>query len=237
MSRFSLLLRVKYITHYASRNLLQNCNNHTTRKIIALFTIMVVSSETAWDWYLRSQRQRAAAQIPTDPSSAAASFLRGNSGVAPVDAAWRATPSSFLPTNNHSSAYATNHPVVILEGPIGKTWTLLSLAARFVVFTRASRFEHDSDQVMEEAESPSKPAHSNNAQPQVILLDSNWDMTISKLAYMVRSTLLREPSSSSPSAFHVTEETLESEVEGCLRRIHLATVDETQDAWVPVLEW
>lgn len=205
--------------------------------------MVVAATETALDWYLRSERQRAAAQIPTDPSSAAAAFVRGKSDFAPLDAAWRTPSSSFLPANN-SKSYATNHPVVILEGSIGKTWTLLSLAARFVVFTRASRFsDHE---VMEETESPStRPQHNqttsttNFQPPQVVLLDSNWDMTMPKLAYMVRSTLLREPSSSSSSSdtFRVTEETLESEVEDCLRRIHLATVDEVQDAWVPILEW
>ncbi|KAL3937494.1 MAG: hypothetical protein SGBAC_007406, partial [Bacillariaceae sp.] len=133
--------------------------------------------------------------------------------------------------------------------------------------TRASRFvvndddddDDDDDQVMEGADSPSEGLASaasasasrttKSQTPQVIILDSNWDMTISKLAYMVRSTLLREPSSSSSTTkndndddnddstlFHVTEETLESEVEDCLRRIHLATVDEVQDAWVPTLE-
>jgi hypothetical protein len=54
-------------------------------------------------------------------------------------------------------------------------------------------------------------------------------MTIPKLAYIVRSTLLREPG--------ITEHTLEMEIEGCLSRIHLATVDEMKDAWVPILEW
>ncbi|CAJ1942332.1 unnamed protein product [Cylindrotheca closterium] len=226
---------------------------------------MVATTETALDWYRRSQRQRAAAQIPTDPSSAASAFVRGASGFAPLDAAWR-TPSSssslssFHPATQHvqhsaNHGYVHNYPVVILEGSIGKTWSLLSLAARFVVVTRASRFDKNDanedvnedvneDQVMEEAETPTSPtstktsnnnskssSSSSSQQPQVILLDSNWDLTISKLAYMVRSTLLREPS------FHaVTEETLEGHVEGCLRRIHLATVDEVQDAWVPILE-
>jgi hypothetical protein len=176
---------------------------------------MVVQTETALDWFQRSQRKRATAETPTDPSSAAWAFLRGSSGIAPVDAAWR-TPSA------HSSL-----PVVTLEGSVGKTWTLLSLAARFVVATRKTRFA--SNEASREEATPSSTPSNLQSQPYVILLDSKFDMTIPKLAYIVRSTLLREPG--------ITEHTLEMEIEGCLSRIHLATVDEMNDAWVPILEW
>eukprot|EP00980_Cylindrotheca_fusiformis_P008237 scaffold1736_cov127-Cylindrotheca_fusiformis.AAC.51 len=172
---------------------------------------MVVKKETALQWFHRSQRKRAAAEIPTDPSSAAWAFLRGTSGIAPVDAAWR------------SLSAHTNLPVVALEGSIGKTWTLLSLAARFVVATRKSRF---TSQEEDESETPSLNVQN---QPYVILLDSKFDSTLPKLVYIVRSTLLREPG--------VTEKTLEVDIESCLSRIHLATVDEINDAWVPILEW
>jgi hypothetical protein len=117
---------------------------------------------------------------------------------------------------------------VTLEGSVGKTWTLLSLAARFVVATRKTRFASN-DASREEATPSSPPPSSPQSQPYVILLDSKFDMTIPKLAYIVRSTLLREPG--------ITEHTLEMEIEGCLSRIHLATVDEMMDAWVPILEW
>jgi hypothetical protein len=177
--------------------------------------MVIVKTETALDWFNRSQRKRAAAETPTDPSSAAWAFLRGTSGITPLDTVWR-TPSA------NSSL-----PVVVLEGQIGKTWTLLSLAARFVVATRNSSFASS-----DEESSPPSSLYSNNSdnqQPQAILLDSNFDMTLPKLAYIVRSTLLRES--------QVNEHNLDQELEECLSRIHFATVDEINDAWVPILEW
>ena len=171
---------------------------------------MALRTETALDWFNRSQLRRIVAETPTDPSSAAWSFLQnGSSGIGPIDSAWR-TPSAN-----------SEFPVLILEGPVGKTWTLLSLAARFVVATRASRFV--STMTSEQSSLPM------NSQPQVIFLDSTFDMTIQKLSYIVRSTLLRQPG--------VTEQSLYIDLESCLSRIHLSTVDECNDAWVPILEW
>jgi len=96
----------------------------------------------------------------------------GNSGIAPIDAAWKRSNDN---NNKHHQHHQWHHrplhvqlqlrqgqqrhlgphqqqqttscshapPVVILEGPkdVGKTWMLLTLAARFVVSTRASRFK------------------------------------------------------------------------------------------------
>lgn len=181
---------------------------------------MVIKTETALDWFNRSQRRRVAAEIPTDPSSAAWNFLRnGSSGIAPIDAALR-TPSAH-----------TDLPVVVLEGSVGKTWTLLSLAARFVVATRSSRFASSSSSSVPMTEEQSfLPLNNNhNNHPQVIYLDSTFDMTIPKLSYVVRSTLLRQPG--------INEQNLDLDLESCLSRIHLSTVDEFNDAWVPILEW
>lgn len=175
---------------------------------------MVVHTETALEWFQRSQHKRAAADTPTDPSSGAWAFLRGASGITPVDAAWR-TPSA-------NSCL----PVITLEGSVGKTWTLLSLAARFVVATRKTRFAADTAST--EDKTSCAPSIVQKG-PFVILLDSKFDMTIPKLAYIVRSTLLREPG--------ITDQTLETEIEDCMSRIHLAMVDEVKDAWVPILEW
>ncbi len=145
----------------------------------------------------------------TDPSTAAWRFLRyGRSGIAPIDIAWKrshhtATSSMFFP------------PVTVLEGPkdVGKTWMLLTLAARFVVATRASRFQNcDNDNDKRENEinpmdkrrkgdpnSKNDEADENGSndgniqgQPKVLLLDSTYDLSLPQLANIVRLTLLRE---------------------------------------------
>ena len=153
-------------------------------------------SETALDWFHRSQRQSgrsgsgnkkrrrrngsaAAASsssswndgfdgddgdessdhsdlnTATDPSMAAWRFLRfGKSGIAPIDAAWKrsrdGTGTSASKQHRREQSQRGRPrprlvlpPVTVLEGPkdVGKTWMLLTLAARFVVATRASRFK------------------------------------------------------------------------------------------------
>jgi hypothetical protein len=160
----------------------------------------------------RSRRRRAAAATPQDPASAAWAFVRptsaaGGTGIAFLDAALRRRPSR-----------ADNAlPVVEIRGDVGKTWTLVSLAARFVVATRPSQFA-------ERDESSSW----TTALPQVVVLDSKYDVTTSKLAYAVRSTLLRRLSNSSREVF-------ERDMEDCLGRIHVATADDI-GGWVPLLE-
>ena len=167
----------------------------------------------------------------TDPSTAAWRFLRfGKSGIAPIDAAWkrssdgtttsaskthrrersqrgRPSPPSFIP------------PVTVLEGPkdVGKTWMVLTLAARFVVATRASRFK-DFDNTGDEGKrksieamnkiqkedpnsgsdndegdsSISSSSTNNDDRPKVLLLDSTYDFSVSQLVNVVRLTLARE---------------------------------------------
>jgi hypothetical protein len=170
--------------------------------------------ETALDWFQRSQRKRAAARTPTDPSSAAWNFVRcGTSGIAPIDAAWK-TPSAN-----------PNLPIVVVEGTVGKTWTLISLAARFVVATRPSRFARSRN----DDETP--PSQDEHLLPQVVLLDSNYDVTIRKIAQVVRATLLRQQGMNNEDDGSL----LEQDLECCLGRIHIATVDNLL-GWVPVLE-
>jgi hypothetical protein len=170
--------------------------------------------ETALDWFERCQRQRESAQTPHDPSSAAWTFIRsGTSGVAPVDAAWKNAA-------NNSTTTGGSLPVVSLDGPVGKTWTLLSLAARFVVATRPSRFETTTS-------TDSSNDTTSSSLPQVVILDSAYDITASKVAYVVRSTLLRQPG--------IQEASIPQDLECCLSRIHIATVDDLA-GWVPVLE-
>jgi hypothetical protein len=65
--------------------------------------------------------------------------------------------------------------------------------------------------------------------PQVVLLDSNYDVTIHKIAHVVRATLLRQQGMNNDDGL------LEQDLECCLSRIHIATVDNLL-GWVPVLE-
>ena len=124
--------------------------------------------ETALDWFCRSQRQNRRkrrlsgsscngvgndngisddldADIPTDPSIAAWNFLQfGKSGIAPIDEAWkRSCDVTKGRGQRRPGSPLLLPPVTILEGPkdVGKTWMVLTLAARFVVATRASRFK------------------------------------------------------------------------------------------------
>jgi hypothetical protein len=175
--------------------------------------------ETALDWFKRCQRQREAAQTPHDPSSAAWTFIRsGTSGIAPVDAAWKNA------ANNSTTTTDSSLPVVAMDGPVGKTWTLISLAARFVVATRPSRFETTTST---DSSNDTTSSSSTCSLPQVVMLDSTYNITASKVAYVVRSTLLRQPG--------IQEASIPQDLECCLSRIHIATVDDLA-GWVPVLE-
>ena len=181
--------------------------------------------ETALNWFERCQRQRESAQTPHDPSSAAWTFIRsGTSGIAPVDAAWKNAAN-----NNSTTTGSTGSlPVVAMDGPVGKTWTLISLAARFVVATRPSRFgTTTSTESSNDTPSTCSSSSSSSSLPQVVILDSTYDITASKVAYVVRSTLLRQPG--------IQEASIPQDLECCLSRIHIATVDDLA-GWVPVLE-
>ena len=167
-------------------------------------------SESAYDWLLRSQQQQAHVAVPHDPSSAAWAFTRpserNGTGIAFVDA-----PLKNMQTNDAL-------PVVEIRGShrTGKTWTLITLAARFVTETRSSRFPSEPDTAIEEL-------------PQVVILDSNQDALAPGLFYAVRSALLRQ----SPDA--LPPDALEREISSCLSRIHLV-FSEDMAGWVPTLE-
>jgi len=192
----------------------------------------MVQSETALDWWQRAslhRRRRRRRHHPppvvpaTDPTSAARNLWQGTSGIAYMDAAWRPTAwsSCDLPP-----------PVVVLEGNVGKTWTLRSLAARFVVATRPSRFA---------VGEPTGNTTTTTTLPQVLILDSNHDFAPAQtpaLAKVVRSTLLRQPSSLSSSSSSATAGSdLESEWQECLERIHIVSPGTTtEEDWMATLE-
>lgn len=192
-------------------------------------------TETAHEWLHRSNRRRAergsggSGAPPRDPSEAAWRFFRpewgtpsgggsvcvGGTGVAFVDAALRLSYSDW----------DDRLPVLDLRGDAssGKTWTLLTLAARFAAATRPSLFLKSGATA-----ATSNPASRVDALPQVIVLDSTYDVTTSRLAYVVRSTLLL----SSPSA---TPDHFQRDMECCLGRIHVANAHDVLD-WIPILE-
>ncbi len=156
-------------------------------------------TETAYDWFQRSKRKRE--EIPKDPSSSAWSFFRSGSGISFMDAAFR--------------RHTPTLPVIHLTGDVAKTWTLLSLAARFVVQTRPSQFTTTTADVL----------------PQVLWLDSHQQVTASKLAHVVRSTLLRHIQTAMADAHD--EQLFNQDLQDCCERIHLARA---ATDWVPLLE-
>lgn len=219
-------------------------------------------SETALDWFRRSQRHRNNGQTKrrrrngsptgsslswndnderdddgtssdssdvhaaTDPSTAAWRFLRyGKSGIAPIDAAWKRSRDDRRACQKNrtgpGNARASPHPplflppVTVLEGPkdVGKTLMLLTLAARFVVATRSSRYKDVGDGKRKSVEARNKRQQgdqgsasvspnndeadedSNNDsddRPNVLLLDSAYDFSVAQLVTVIRSTLERE---------------------------------------------
>lgn len=224
-----------------------------------------------------------------DPSSAGRAFLyNGTSGIAPLDKAWKlcflaALGNSRGTTMTNISAGLQHHvhhhqlnaltwsaghlpppPLVLLEGPrdTGKTWMLLSLAARFVVATRRScQFEddqgngetdnqsavaEDSRGEMAAEKSDTTKGKSNHLkappQPIVIILNSTYDLTISQLTQVLRSSLMKQYqkhgyqcNEDSGKAKTQQQQQLETDMEDCLGRIHVTQVDDGS-GWVAVLE-
>ena len=162
-------------------------------------------TETAYDWLQRSNRKRALDEIPQNSTSAAWLFWRGKTGLTFLDAALR------RPAANSTT-------IVAIHGEIAKTWTIVSLAARFVVNTRESQFPRNED-IDEEPTAAAGPP------PQVIVLDGGLDVTFPKLAYAVRSCLLRQDAVD-----------FEGDTQDCLRRIHIIPTTTQMLDWVPVLE-
>jgi hypothetical protein len=191
----------------------EDYRGHTVTQAPSTGPTVVV--ETAWSWWKRCHQRDAAtpARPAYDPSSAAWEFVRGASGT-PVDAAWKR--SRTLPSTSHLG-HPTSPDVVSIDGAVGKTWMLISLAARFVVDTRASRFPPTLN-----GSSPS------TSLPFVVIFDSSYDITPSKVRQVVQSTLLRQPNIDDVDMCH--------ELVACLDRIHVATVADDTTAWVPLLE-
>lgn len=106
----------------------------------------------------------------------------------------------------------------------GKTATLLTLAARFVVDTRPSRFAAQEQNISEQQQEEKEL-------PQVVIFDSNLDITPSHLLCHVRTALLRQSSLDST----LSEDTLEQETILCMNRIHIVS-SEDMGGWVPALE-
>jgi len=220
-------------------------------------------TETAHEWYQRSRRKRAMDEIPRNPSAAAWSFVR------PLAAA--TSSSSFSTDHNSGDAASANRtsagtgiafldaalrrgqtpdqlPVVDVRGGsggssggCGKTWTIITLAARFVVSTRPSLFDEgtttpngveiDEDDIDNNIDD-SVPPLPLSSLPQVIIMDSSMGITVGKLAYVVRSTLLRQANYDSSDT---GRRKFQRDMASCLGRIHLATAREATD-WIPILE-
>lgn len=208
-------------------------------------------TETAYDWMLRWRRNQSMSLIPTDPSSAAWTFLRPHAEatvtVGDCNNSTRGTGINFIDsvlkrricsTIQKSEPINTNTiPVISIYGEQGKTWTLISLAARFLVATRPSKFPEYQRKKQHDAfrrSSTSNAAHQNDV-PNVIVLDSKHDITICKLIYVIRSTLLRDMSSSNVNEVEL-KTTFEEDMEDCLSRIHIATISEDPAGWIPILE-
>ena len=199
-------------------------------------------TETALDWFDRCQRsskrkrrrrngstagsswhddetsETSGIHGAADPTTAAWRLLRfGKSGIAPIDAAWKRSRDGRLEPGRNQARPMFLPPVTVLEGPkdVGKTWMLLTLAARFVVATRASRFKnywHSDDGEERGTNATNKrrklyPNRNSNKdetdedgssngrkedQPKVLLLDSTYDFSLPQLTNLVRLTLLRE---------------------------------------------
>lgn len=176
-------------------------------------SVAVSWKETALDWSQRSRLKRAIKEIPRNPSDAARSFVQpisemGGTGISFLDEALRTQVPGKL-------------PVIDVRGEhhCGKTWTIISLAARFVVATRPSQFSRSGGATTNYGDYEDETDRS--PPPQVLILDSCYGVTVAKLTHVVQSNLLR----------HSTEK----EMASCLERIHLASVNEASD-WVAILE-
>jgi len=164
--------------------------------------------ETALDWFRRSSsecnehhHQRDTGSSNDDESAtvnvstatdAAWRFLRyGKSGIAPIDVVWKRCRNDERHKRLRKYRYQPVHvqeypcpPVVVIEGPkdTGKTWMLLTLTARYVVETRASRFDNvDTD--------GNEDSISSEDRPKVLLLDSSYGFSISQLVHVVQQRL------------------------------------------------
>jgi hypothetical protein len=163
-------------------------------------------NETALDWLERSQKVDADAAVPKDPTSAAWAFVRARepygSGISFLDVVMKKK--------------AEHLPIVELRGGtgVGKTWTLITVVARFIVSTRATRFQSSSDDL-----------------PQVVFMDSLQNIKMQHIMSAVRTELLRDVG----DAMVNDEESFQLELQSALRRIILI-FGEGVNTWVPTLE-
>lgn len=164
--------------------------------------------ETAHDWLQRSRRKRSLDQTAHSPSSAAWAFFRSGS-----------TGIHFIDTILRRNVSVDQLPVIDLRGTVGKTTTLSSLAARFVVSTRPTQFQTQSNGVTDDRRSI----------PRAIILDTLHGMSLSKIVYVVRAALLRQLKTDSD------EQSFQDDMEGCLERIHILTTDNPSE-WISILE-
>ena len=201
-------------------------------------------SESALAWFQRCQQKRARERRipdvpPETPAAAAWAFFRasvhGGSGIPFVDESLRRSSHNkhyYGPQNQYQ------YPLPALEirddrGSTGKTRTIVSLAARFVVATRPSLFVSSASPSNytenQESERVATAAPSSRL-PRVILLDSTLDVTSLHLANTVSSLLIRQQHDPSHNVA-----ALEDDIASSLRRIHVAHVDDPRE-WVAVLE-
>mmetsp|Transcript_1896 Transcript_1896/g.2913 ORF Transcript_1896/g.2913 Transcript_1896/m.2913 type:complete len:288 (-) Transcript_1896:315-1178(-) len=159
-------------------------------------------SETALDWFQREQLITRGTN-PTDPKFAACSFARGNTGILFFDEAIK--KGSKLPKH----AKSENRPAFLelIGDKPGSALALTSLAARFVVATRSSKFR-------------SAPFQPEVSLPQVVLIDSLHSFSTPKLVSTIRSNLLLDMANVQDEAI------IQQEVEECLKRIHFIFVND-----------
>ena len=207
--------------------------------------------ETAYEWFQRSQRARIARSVapPTNPTAAAWAFCRPSTATTSSSSASFGTGIAFVDAALQRRVFHPQHqqqqqlPVVDIRGSTdtGKTWTIISLAARFVVATRKSQF-------LVATGHPPQREDDGWIPPQVIVFDSQCNVTLPKLVYAVRSLLLRRlsgsgagPSTQEETAEQLHEKTVhfERDMEDCLSRIQVAQ-NSSQGGdltgWVPILE-
>jgi len=174
-------------------------------------------TESALDWFDRCDDAQRTRIEPTDPISAAHSFVEGETtGLAFLDEALiAAAPASAK--KKKSSANASSIVEITGSDSVTTTGTLLSLAARFVVATRPSKF----------------PASTSSSPiivppPQVVLIDSLHNISIERLVSMVRGTLLLDSAATTGNdTTDVDPSAIDLEINDCLSRIHLVFVHDT----------
>eukprot|EP00977_Amphora_coffeiformis_P015445 scaffold4511_cov171-Amphora_coffeaeformis.AAC.11 len=222
-------------------------------------------SETALDWWQRSrqhqQHQAKLLEQAKTPSAAARAFvLQPLTGCLPFLVSQIQQRSSSLSGHPKRRRRTPFTPLVECSGLVGKTTTLLTLAAQFVVQTRPSRFPN-----YHSPQQNNSHAADGVLLPQVFVLDSTWEISASQIHKVVRSSLLcdydtmatatststttiegsttegDEPTLTPPqptnSDDHDVEERLAEDCQACLQRIHVAYADENTTAgWLPILE-